>query len=67
MKKTQSLFAIYLLEDEDGRVTVNVDSVGFGANCSTIGMDLVSQLLSAEILSGGYLTVAVPIESDQIQ
>jgi len=67
MKKTQSLFAIYLLEDEDGRVTVNVDSVGFGANCSTIGMDLVTQLLSAEILSGGYLTVAVPVESDQIQ
>lgn len=67
MKKTQSLFAIYLLEDEDGKVTVNVDSVGFGANCSTIGMELVTQLLSAEILSNGYLTVAVPIESDQIQ
>jgi hypothetical protein len=67
MKKTQSLFAIYLLEDEDGKVTVNVDSVGFGANCSTIGMELVTQLLSAEILSNGYLTVAVPVESDQIQ
>jgi hypothetical protein len=67
MKKTQSLFAIYLLEDEDGKVTVNVDSVGFGANCSTIGMELVTLLLSAEILSGGHLTVAVPVESDQIQ
>jgi hypothetical protein len=67
MKKTQSLFAIYLLEDEDGRVTVNVDSVGFGANCSTIGMELVTQLLSAEILSNGHLTVAVPVESDLIQ
>jgi hypothetical protein len=67
MKKTQSLFAIYLLEDEDGKVTVNVDSVGFGANCSTIGMELVTQLLSAEILSNGYLTVAVPVVSDQIQ
>jgi hypothetical protein len=67
MKKTQSLFAIYLLEDEDGKVTVNVDSVGFGANCSTIGMELVTQLLSAEILSNGHLTVAVPVESDLIQ
>jgi len=67
MKQTKSMFAIYLLEDEDGRVMVNVDSVGFGANCSTIGMELISQLLSAEVLSNGHLTVAVPVESDQIQ
>lgn len=67
MKKTESLFAIYLLEDKDGRVTVNVDSVGFGANCSTIGMELVTQLLAAELLSNGYLTVAAPQESGLIQ
>jgi hypothetical protein len=67
MKKTESVFAIYLLEDKDGRVTVNVDSVGFGANCTTLGMELVSQLLAAEILSNGYLTVAAPQESGLIQ
>ena len=67
MKKTESLFAIYILEDEDGKVTVNVDSAGFGANCSTIGMELVSQLLAVELLSDGHLTVAVPHEPDLIQ
>jgi len=67
MNKTESMFAIYLLEDKDGRVTVNVDSVGFGANCSTIGMELVTQLLAAELLSNGYLTVAASQESDRIQ
>jgi hypothetical protein len=67
MKKTESLFAIYLLEDKDGRVTVNVDSVGFGANCTTLGMGLVTQLLAAELLSEGYITVAAPQESGCIQ
>lgn len=67
MKKTESMFAIYLLEDSEGRVTVNVDSVGLGANCATLGYEIISHLLTAEILSGGFVTVAVPQESQSIQ
>ena len=67
MKKTDSMFAIYIFEDEDGRVVVQSDSVGMGANCAMIGMELITQLISAEMLSNGYLTVAVPQSSDSIQ
>ena len=67
MKKTESMFAIYLLEDSEGRVTVNVDSVGLGANCATIGYEIIAHLLNAEMMSGGYITVAVPQESESIQ
>ena len=65
--KTESMFAIYLLEDSEGRVTVNVDSVGMGANCSTIGYEIIAHLLNAEITSNGFITVAVPQESNLIQ
>lgn len=67
MKKTESMFAIYLLEDSEGRVTVNVDSVGLGNNCSTIGYEIIAHLLNAEMVSNGFITVAVPQESDSIQ
>jgi hypothetical protein len=67
MKKTESMFAIYLLEDSEGRVTVNVDSVGLGANCATLGYEIIGHLLNAEIMSGGFVTVAVPQESNSIQ
>lgn len=67
MKKTESMFAIYLLEDSEGRVTVNVDSVGLGANCATLGYEIISRLLDAELLSNGFVTVAVPQESNSIQ
>ena len=67
MKKTESMFAIYLLEDSEGRVTVNVDSVGLGANCATMGYEIIAHLLDAELLSGGFVTVAVPQESNSIQ
>jgi hypothetical protein len=65
--KTESMFAIYLLEDSEGRVTVNVDSVGLGANCATLGYEIISHLLNVEIASGGFITVAVPQESNSIQ
>jgi len=65
--KTKSMFAIYLLEDSEGRVTVNADSVGMGANCSTLGYEIIAHLLNAEIMSGGFITVAVPQESQSIQ
>jgi hypothetical protein len=67
IKKTESMFAIYLLEDSEGRVTVNVDSVGLGANCATLGYEIISHLLNVEIASGGFITVAVPQESNSIQ
>jgi len=67
MKKTESMFAIYLLEDSEGRVTVNVDSVGLGSSCSTIGYEIIAHLLDAELLSNGFVTVAVPQESNSIQ
>lgn len=43
-KPARSLFAIFLMEDEDGRVTVRSDYLGQGANSYNIGTDIMDRL-----------------------
>ena len=58
----QSMFAIYLYEDENGNVTVRADSYGEGPNIAMLGTELLHQLCYAESMSGGKLLVMTPID-----
>lgn len=58
----QSMFALYLYEDDEGNVTVRADSYGDGPNVAMLGSELLHQLCYAESISGGKLLVMTPID-----
>jgi hypothetical protein len=43
-KPARTLFAIFLMEDEDGRITVRSDYIGQGKNSFDIGVDILERL-----------------------
>lgn len=47
-KAARSLFAIFLMEDEDGLVTVRSDYVGMGENSYDLGIQILEELQSIE-------------------
>lgn len=65
MKKT--LFAIYLVEDESGFVTVKSDHVGHGMMSYEIGIEILANLKIAERLHPEILSVDYMYYSDQFQ
>lgn len=53
----KSLFAIYLVEDEKGFVTVKSDHVGEGLMCYEIGVEILANLKIAEHMNPELLSV----------
>ena len=44
MKRRPTLFAIFLHEDPDGKVTVTGDYLGLGINAFDLGIDMMAHL-----------------------
>ena len=65
--KKRSLFAIYLVEDENGFVTVKSDHVGHGMMCYEIGVEILANLRAAEIMNPEILNVEYLYCSDNLQ
>lgn len=53
----KSLFAIYLVEDEKGFVTVKSDHVGEGLMCYEVGVEILANLKIAECMNPELLSV----------
>ena len=43
-KAARTLFAIFLMEDEDGKITVRSDYLGQGKNSYDLGTDIIDRL-----------------------
>lgn len=65
--KKRSLFAIYLVEDENGFVTVKSDHVGHGMMCYEIGVEILANLRAAEIMNPEILSVDYLYYSENLQ
>jgi hypothetical protein len=65
--KNKTLFAIYLVEDESGFVTVKSDHVGHGMMSYEIGIEILANLKIAEKLNPGILSVDYMYYSDHFQ
>jgi hypothetical protein len=65
--KKKTLFAIYLVEDESGFVTVKSDHIGQGMVSYEIGLEILSNLKIAEAIHPEILSVEYLYCSDQLQ
>jgi hypothetical protein len=65
--KKKTLFAIYLVEDESGFVTVKSDHIGHGMMSYEIGLEILSNLKMAEAMHPEILSVDYMYYSDQVQ
>jgi len=65
--KKKTLFAIYLVEDETGFVTVESDHVGEGMMSYEIGLEILANLKMAEKLNPHILSVDYMYYSEQFQ
>jgi len=65
--KHKTLFAIYLVEDESGFVTVKSDHIGHGMMSYEIGLEILANLKMAEKLNPDILSVEHMYYSDQFQ
>jgi len=65
--KNKTLFAIYLVEDESGFVTVKSDHIGQGMMSYEIGLEILANLRMAEKLNPDILSVDYMYYSDQFQ
>jgi hypothetical protein len=65
--KHKTLFAIYLVEDESGFVTVKSDHIGQGMMCYEIGLEILANLKMAETMNPEVLSVDYMYYSDQFQ
>jgi hypothetical protein len=65
--KKKTLFAIYLVEDESGFVTVKSDHIGHGMMSYEIGLEILANLKMAEALNPEVLSVDYMYYSDQFQ
>lgn len=50
-KPARTLFALFLMEDEDGIVTVRSDYVGEGEHSFGLGMEILENLVALETVS----------------
>lgn len=57
MDKPKTLFAIYLIEDEHGVITVKSDHYGPGFNSYGLGMSMLQDLRDMEIINPGMIEV----------
>ncbi len=57
MDKPKTLFAIYLIEDDQGVVTVKSDHYGPGFNSYGLGMSLLQDLRDMEIINPDVIQV----------
>ena len=64
---SRSLFAIYLVEDSEGFVTVKTDHVGQGNNSYELGLALLAHLRMAETVAPESIRVQHLFHSDQLQ
>ena len=65
--KKKTLFAIYLVEDESGFVTVKYDHIGHGMMSYEIVLEILANLKMAEALNPEILSVDYMYYSDQFQ
>lgn len=65
--KQKTLFAIYLVEDETGFVTVKSDHIGHGMMSYEIGLEILANLKMAEKLNPEILSVDYMYYSDKFQ
>ena len=65
--KQKTLFAIYLVEDETGFVTVKSDHIGHGMMSYEIDLEILANLKMAEKLNPEILSVDYMYYSDQFQ
>lgn len=65
--KTHTLFAIYLIEDENGFVTVKSDHIGHGMTSYELGIEILANLKTAEVMNPDVLSVDYMYYSDQFQ
>lgn len=57
MESPKTLFAIYLIEDERGMVTVKSDHYGPGFNSYGLGISLLQDLRDIEIVNPDFVQV----------
>lgn len=57
MDKPKTMFAIYLMEDEDGTVTVQSDHYGPGMNSYNLGIGFLMQLAECQMDDPGKVKV----------
>ena len=57
MDKPKTMFAIYLIEDEDGMVTVQSDHYGPGVNSYNLGIGFLMQLAECQMDNPGKVKV----------
>ena len=67
LMKKRSLFAIYLVEDENGFVTVKSDHIGQGLMCYEIGVEILANLTAAELMNPEVLSVEYLNYSNNLQ
>lgn len=65
--KNKTLFAIYLIEDENGFVTVKSDHIGYGMTSYELGIEILANLKMAEKLNPDVLSVDYMYYSDHFQ
>lgn len=53
----KTFFAIYLVEDESGRVTVKSDHYGPGFNSYHLGIEILENLKALEVTEHDFLNV----------
>jgi len=56
-KPATTLFALFLMEDEDGNVTARSDFVGQGENAFDLGMEIIGNLQFLESINRKHLRV----------
>ena len=56
-KPARSMFAVFIMEDEDGFMTVRTDYIGQGANSFDLGMEILGGLHHLESTTHNKLHV----------
>jgi hypothetical protein len=65
--KKKTLFAIYLVEDENGFVTVKSEHIGDGMTSYELGIEILANLKTAEVMNPDVLSVEYMYYSNHFQ
>ena len=57
-----SMFAIYIIEDDEGNLAVRADSHGKGAAALSLGLDVLQEMICTNDESGGDILFMLPID-----